>query len=331
MAPDERLLMSGRELERLEVIQRVEDRRLIEIVEIDTSTPASLSAFTELLTELTAQNAESIAEHATKIADAARGAEALAETVQLLDPLIKAARDAYPETDERHTSLNELAARIRNLVPNLNAAGAQANEAATATFASVVIPNASVANEHVVPVLLDAGATLDIAVRYAQTLLDHETRERTLADLRAISEAAVPMRDTALLAAENIQSLGVLSTLDIARALQSADAVLIINPRKTTAIDFRSLFPPTALINAKNGSGAEITFAGEELIASALASINNPNNPAGSILTAEDLQRLSDLVVRHDLLLISDEVYEHIVFTDPHSSEDRKSVCRERV
>ncbi len=42
--------------------------------------------------------------------------------------------------------------------------------------------------------------------------------------------------------------------------------------------------------------------------------INNPNNPAGSILTAEDLQRLSDLVVRHDLLLISDEVYEHMVY-----------------
>ena len=42
--------------------------------------------------------------------------------------------------------------------------------------------------------------------------------------------------------------------------------------------------------------------------------INNPNNPAGSILTVEDLQRLSDLVVRHDLMLISDEVYEHMVY-----------------
>jgi len=42
--------------------------------------------------------------------------------------------------------------------------------------------------------------------------------------------------------------------------------------------------------------------------------INNPNNPAGSILTGEDLQRLSDLVVKHDILIISDEVYEHMVF-----------------
>lgn len=42
--------------------------------------------------------------------------------------------------------------------------------------------------------------------------------------------------------------------------------------------------------------------------------INNPNNPAGSILTEEDLQRLSELLVRHDLMLISDEVYEHMVY-----------------
>lgn len=42
--------------------------------------------------------------------------------------------------------------------------------------------------------------------------------------------------------------------------------------------------------------------------------INNPNNPAGSVLTQEDLLRLSELVVQHDLMLISDEVYEHMVY-----------------
>ena len=42
--------------------------------------------------------------------------------------------------------------------------------------------------------------------------------------------------------------------------------------------------------------------------------INNPNNPAGSVLTEQDLQRLSEMVVRHDLLIISDEVYEHMVY-----------------
>jgi methionine aminotransferase len=49
--------------------------------------------------------------------------------------------------------------------------------------------------------------------------------------------------------------------------------------------------------------------------------INNPNNPAGSVLLDEDLQRLSELVIKHDLLIISDEVYEHMVYhPDGHQS-----------
>ncbi|GJM28646.1 MAG: aminotransferase [Cyclobacteriaceae bacterium] len=42
--------------------------------------------------------------------------------------------------------------------------------------------------------------------------------------------------------------------------------------------------------------------------------INNPNNPAGSILSRKDLDLLSEIVEKHDLLVISDEVYEHMVY-----------------
>jgi methionine aminotransferase len=42
--------------------------------------------------------------------------------------------------------------------------------------------------------------------------------------------------------------------------------------------------------------------------------INSPHNPSGSILAQEDLLRLEALAERHDLLVISDEVYEHLVF-----------------
>ncbi len=44
--------------------------------------------------------------------------------------------------------------------------------------------------------------------------------------------------------------------------------------------------------------------------------INSPHNPTGSILTASDLNRLQQLVAAHDLYVISDEVYEHIIFDD---------------
>ncbi len=45
-----------------------------------------------------------------------------------------------------------------------------------------------------------------------------------------------------------------------------------------------------------------------------LIMINSPHNPSGSILSLDDLLFLQDLVERHNLLVISDEVYEHLVF-----------------
>jgi methionine aminotransferase len=42
--------------------------------------------------------------------------------------------------------------------------------------------------------------------------------------------------------------------------------------------------------------------------------INSPHNPSGSTLSREDLLQLQVLVEQHQLLVISDEVYEHLVF-----------------
>lgn len=45
-----------------------------------------------------------------------------------------------------------------------------------------------------------------------------------------------------------------------------------------------------------------------------LVVINSPHNPSGAILSADDLDRLAVLLRPYDCLLLSDEVYEHIVF-----------------
>lgn len=43
----------------------------------------------------------------------------------------------------------------------------------------------------------------------------------------------------------------------------------------------------------------------------------NPSNPSGKVFTREELQVIADLAVKYDLYVITDEVYEHIVFA-PH-------------
>ena len=41
---------------------------------------------------------------------------------------------------------------------------------------------------------------------------------------------------------------------------------------------------------------------------------NSPNNPSGKVFARADLQAIADLCLRHDLLAITDEIYEHIVY-----------------
>ncbi len=42
--------------------------------------------------------------------------------------------------------------------------------------------------------------------------------------------------------------------------------------------------------------------------------INSPHNPTGTILTSEDIRKLEKLIENTDTLILSDEVYEHIIF-----------------
>lgn len=49
--------------------------------------------------------------------------------------------------------------------------------------------------------------------------------------------------------------------------------------------------------------------------------INTPHNPTGAVLSAGDLNAIADIVRYSDILLLSDEVYEHIAFDGkPHQS-----------
>ncbi|HUZ54535.1 MAG TPA: pyridoxal phosphate-dependent aminotransferase [Streptosporangiaceae bacterium] len=46
--------------------------------------------------------------------------------------------------------------------------------------------------------------------------------------------------------------------------------------------------------------------------------LNSPHNPTGSVFTRAELTAIAELACERDLLVISDEVYEHMVFTGEH-------------
>jgi methionine aminotransferase len=52
--------------------------------------------------------------------------------------------------------------------------------------------------------------------------------------------------------------------------------------------------------------------------------VNSPHNPSGMILRDADMRALESIAVEHDLLVISDEVYEHMVYDgEAHQSASR--------
>jgi methionine aminotransferase len=52
--------------------------------------------------------------------------------------------------------------------------------------------------------------------------------------------------------------------------------------------------------------------------------INTPHNPSGTILSKQDLESLAEITKGTNIIVLSDEVYEHIIF----DSEEHQSVCR---
>lgn len=59
--------------------------------------------------------------------------------------------------------------------------------------------------------------------------------------------------------------------------------------------------------------------------------LNSPHNPSGSLLTAADFEALTALVEGTDILILSDEVYEHLVFDgQEHCSILKYPALRER-
>ncbi|MEM6320884.1 MAG: methionine aminotransferase [Bacteroidota bacterium] len=52
--------------------------------------------------------------------------------------------------------------------------------------------------------------------------------------------------------------------------------------------------------------------------------INTPHNPTGTILKQEDLEALEQIVANKDIIVLSDEVYEHLIYDD----EIHQSVIR---
>jgi N-succinyldiaminopimelate aminotransferase len=59
--------------------------------------------------------------------------------------------------------------------------------------------------------------------------------------------------------------------------------------------------------------------------------LNSPHNPVGRVFTRDELDAIAAVCLRHDLLVVTDEVYEHIVFDGEHVPVATLPGMRERT
>jgi aminotransferase len=46
--------------------------------------------------------------------------------------------------------------------------------------------------------------------------------------------------------------------------------------------------------------------------------LNSPHNPTGKVFTREELTQIAELCIEHDVVVFTDEIYEHILYTGTH-------------
>ncbi len=128
-------------------------------------------------------------------------------------------------------------------------------------------------------------------------------------------------------AKECLITVGGSEGIDLAlRALiNPGDEVIIPEPSYVSYVPCATLTGAVpVVIDLKNENSFKLTASElEEHITdkSKVLILSFPNNPTGAIMTREDLEPIAELAIKHDLYVISDEIYSELTYTEePHCS-----------
>ena len=73
-----------------------------------------------------------------------------------------------------------------------------------------------------------------------------------------------------------------------------------LNPERGWTVDFEELEDKLRSLESEGGVRALI--------------LNSPNNPSGKVFSLPELEQMAELARRYDFLVITDEIYEHIIY-----------------
>ncbi len=128
----------------------------------------------------------------------------------------------------------------------------------------------------------------------------------------------------------------------VAAVIHSGDEVIVLEPAYDSyvpAIELNGGVPVFVTLTPSTGAVDSPDYAIDWAVVrekitdrTRLILVNTPHNPTGHVWTADDLDQLADLVRDRDIWIVSDEVYEHILFDGrTHHSLMTHPVLQERT
>lgn len=106
----------------------------------------------------------------------------------------------------------------------------------------------------------------------------------------------------------------------LAAVLEPGDEVLILDPSWVSYAPMVLLHRAVPVgVPLRSEDGFRITADGLERYVTSktkLLMVNSPNNPTGRVLTRDEIDAIVYVARQHDLYVLSDEIYEHVIFDD---------------
>lgn len=107
--------------------------------------------------------------------------------------------------------------------------------------------------------------------------------------------------------------------------LSTGDEVIVLEPyfdlyaAIIAMADARRVAVPLRVPAPESDEGFRLDFdalAHAVTPATRMIILNSPHNPTGMVLSVAELQHVADLAIKYDLIVVSDEAYEHLVYDD---------------
>lgn len=87
-------------------------------------------------------------------------------------------------------------------------------------------------------------------------------------------------------------------------------------PYQTLLADAEPVYVPTLAENGYKMKAEDLERVVKECACPKVLILNSPNNPTGAVYSREELQAIADVCEKYNLVVVSDEIYERLIYDD---------------